>query len=129
MSYAPDYCDVIAAAIEAAGYPDVMRKLPDDCRRMEAVMVFPADVQGESRYFDLFQTRSFRADVLAKRESDEAAEEAAWDIQDVLAHADLSSSDGSYELSGFEVSTPRPVSVKPDETGYYTWHLQVTLHE
>lgn len=129
MSDTPDYCDVIAAAIGDAGYADVVRKLPDDCRRMEAVMVFPADVRVESKYFDLFQARDFHADVLVKRESDEAAEEAAWDIQDVLAHADLSSSDGSYELSGFEVSTPRPVSVKPDETGYYTWHLQVTLHE
>ena len=123
----PDYCDVIKARIEEAGITDVTRMLPDSTRHQEAVMVFPAEPETQSRYFDIFATRDFAATVLVKREGDEQAETDAWAISQALSVADLSSADGSYAVSSVEIGLPRPIAW--DESGYYVWLVQVTIHE
>lgn len=123
----PDYCDVIARRIREAGVAGVTRRMPDDAREQEAVMVFPAAPEERRRYFDVFATRDLAATILIKRESDARAEEDAWAVSQALARADLSSMDGSYTASSAEVGLPRPIAW--DETGYYVWLVQATIHE
>jgi len=123
----PDYCDVIAQRLREANISDVTRKLPDSTRQQEAVMVFPAEPVEQTRYFDLFASRDLMANVLVKRESDEQAEAEAWLVSQTLARADLRSTDGSYMVSSAEIGLPRPVAW--DESGYYVWLVNVTIHE
>lgn len=123
----PDYCDVIASRLSEAGIADVTRKLPDSTRSQEAVMVFPAEPTEQVRYFDVFATRDFTATILVKRESDEQAESDAWLASQTLQGADLKSRNGSYAVSSYEIGLPRPISW--DESGYYVWLVQATIHE
>ena len=123
----PDYCDVIKGAIEAAGISDVTRKLPDGTLKQEAVMVFPAEPVEQQKYFDVFATRDLMATILVKRESDAQAEDEAWTISQELRDADLSSANGSSTVSSVEIGLPRPITW--DESGYYVWLVQATIHE
>lgn len=120
-----DLVEVVRDAVRALGYSDVSLQRFSVVTASEGVYVRERPASVVTTYMDGTRELSCPIDVMVRSASERAARARSAEIADVLQVADLTSRNGSYELSSHVVSG-LPQEIEVDKGGYYTWAVTVT---
>lgn len=120
-----DLMESVRSRLEAAGIGNIYARLADAARHDEfTVLSFAAPMRPEC-FFDMSMDIAARVTVVCLRHSDFEAMADATAAFDALMADPPESANGSYRLTGMDISLPSPVTW--DESGRLAWAFDMNL--
>lgn len=120
-----DLTQVIAKRIEDAGLGKAYTKQPNAKKVSESIVVILGAPTRENFYFDGSRDVIQMVSVYVKRREEDAAASIADKVGDVLREADLTSENGSYELTSAITFTAHPFAFDP--SGFFIWAIEAEI--
>lgn len=120
-----DLLDVMKKRLNEAGFTDVYTKEPNGQKHANVIVLSFGIPDRKKRYFDGAEVSPTRVTVVVARVSELDAMNDAMTAERVLATSPLDSEDGSYSLTGFDSTTPRPIPL--NDPGRFIWAFDVYI--
>ena len=120
-----DLTRVIASRIEDAGLGKAYTKQPNSLKAPESIVVILGAPSRENFYFDGTRDVTQNVNIYVRRREENEAASIAEQAGAVLRKADLSSENGSYELTSVTPSTAHPFAFDP--SGFFIWAVEAEV--